>query len=120
MNVKHLIDNYVKVKPNAGNIVFKNKSRQPILTVPISEADKYTVSYGINGVPLVYLDTDVGFKPDKYNDNGCFKLIYKQESKDAKEFSNVAYMYIEEKDAKTFMSILILHIMTPSILIMKL
>ena len=100
MNVKHLIDNYVKVKPNAGNIVFKNKSRQPILTVPISEADKYTVSYGINGVPLVYLDTDVGFKPDKYNDNGCFKLIYKQESKDAKEFSNVAYMYIEEKDAK--------------------
>ncbi|AOT69563.1 two-component regulator propeller domain-containing protein [Geosporobacter ferrireducens] len=100
INVKYLIDNYVKVKSNAGNVVFKNKSRQPILTVPIAEVGKYTVAYGINGVPLVYLDTDVGYREDQYNDNGCFKLVYKQEGTTAEEFSNVAYIYIEEKDAK--------------------
>lgn len=100
INVKYLIDNYVKAKPNAGNITFKDKSRQTILTVDISEADKYMVAYGINEVPLVYLDTEEGYIKGKHNDNGCFKLIYKQNKNTAKEFSNVAYIYIEEKDAK--------------------
>ena len=99
-NAKYLIDNYVKVKPNAGNVTFKDKSRQTILTVPIDEAEDYIIAYGINEVPLVYLDTDVGYKAKKYNDNGCFKLVYKQDKATAKEFSNVAYIYIEEKDAK--------------------
>lgn len=100
INVKYFIDNYVNVKPNAGNVIFKNKSRQTIMTVPIEEVYKYTVAYGINEVPYVYLDTDVGYRENKYNDNGCFKLVYYQDSKNSKTFSNVAYIYIEEKDAK--------------------
>ncbi|WP_326906660.1 hypothetical protein [Sedimentibacter sp. MB31-C6] len=100
INVKYLIDNYVKAKENAGNITFKDKSRQKILTVPISEAENYTVAYGINEVPLVFLDTEDGYIKEKHNDNGCFKLIYHQDENTAKEFSNVAYIYIEEKDAK--------------------
>ncbi len=100
INIKYLIDNYVKAKPNAGNITFKDKSRQTILTVDISEASNYIVAYGINEVPLVYLDTEEGYIKEKYNDNGCFKLIYKQDKNTAKEFSNVAYVYIEERDAK--------------------
>lgn len=100
INVKYLIDNYVKVKPNAGNITFRDKSRQTITTVDISQAGNYLVAYGINEVPLVYLDTEEGYIKEKYNDNGCFKLIYKQDKNTAKEFSNVAYIYIEEKDAK--------------------
>jgi hypothetical protein len=100
INVKYLIDNYVKAKPNAGNITFKDKSRQTILTVDISQAENYIVAYGINEVPLVYLDTEDGYIKEKHNDNGCFKLVYKQDKNSAKEFSNVAYIYIEEKDAK--------------------
>lgn len=100
ISVKYLIDNYVKAKPNAGNVIFKNKSRQTILSTPIDKAENYVVSYGINEVPLVFLDSDVGYKEDKYNDNGCFKLVYKQDKNEAKEFSNIAYIYIEEKDAK--------------------
>ena len=100
INVKYLIDSYVKAKPNAGNITFKDKSRQTILTVDIAEADKYLVAYGINEVPLVFLDTEEGYIKEKHNDNGCFKLVYKQDKGSAKEFSNVAYIYIEEKDAK--------------------
>lgn len=100
INVEKLIEKFVKVKENAGNLVFKNKSRQVIKTVPIGEAKDYTVAYGINEVPYVYLDSDVGYREDKYNDNGCFKLVYKQDKASAKEFSNVAYIYIEEKDAK--------------------
>ncbi len=100
INGKYLIDNYVKVTSNAGNVIFKDKSRKTIVTVPIGEVGDYLIAYGINEVPLVYLDTDVGYKAKKYNDNGCFKLVYKQEKANAKEFSNVAYIYIEEKDAK--------------------
>ncbi len=100
INAKYLIDNYVKVKSNAGNIIFKNNSRQTIVTVPIEEAGDYTIAYGVNEVPLVYLDTDVGYRADKYNHEGCFKLVYDQGSSPKKEFSNVAYIYVEEKDAK--------------------
>ncbi len=63
INVKYLIDNYVKAKSNAGNITFKDKSRQTILTVPIDQAENYIIAYGINEVPLVYLDTDAGLRP---------------------------------------------------------
>lgn len=100
INVKYLIDNYVKVRDNAGNVLFKDKSRKEILRVPIEETGNYLIAYGINGVPLVYLDSDAGYREDKYNHNGCFKLVYKQDEETAKEFSNVAYIYIEEKDAK--------------------
>lgn len=100
INAKYLIDNYVKVRENAGNVVFKNKSRQTILTVPIEKLSEYTIAYGVNEVPYVYLDLDVGYRADKYNDNGCFKLVFNQSSLTAKAFSNVAYIYIEEKDAK--------------------
>lgn len=99
-NAKYLLDNYVKVTPKAGNIVFKNKSRQTILTTPIDKAKNYIIAYGVNEVPLVYLDTDVGYKSEKRNDNGCFKLVYEQDKDKATEFSNVAYIYVEEKDAK--------------------
>ena len=100
INVKYLIDNYVDAKENAGNIIFKDKSRQTIFTVPIEEAGNYVVAYGINEVPLVFLNTEEGYIADKHNDNGCFKLVYEQNEKEAEEFSNVAYIYIEEKDAK--------------------
>ena len=100
INVKYLIDNYVKAKDNAGNIIFKDKSRQNILTVNISEADNYVVAYGINEVPFVYLDTEEGYIKEKNNDDGCFKLVYEQDKNTAKEFTNVAYIYIEEKDAE--------------------
>lgn len=100
INVKYLIDNYVDAKENAGNLIFKDKSRKTIVTVPIREAEKYVVAYGINEIPLVYLDTEEGYVAKKYNDNGCFKLVYNQSKTSAKEFSNVAYIYIEEKDAK--------------------
>lgn len=100
INAKYLIDNYVKVKENGGNVIFKDKSRKEILSIPIEETEDYVIAYGINGVPLVYLDSDVGYKEDKYNDNGCFKLVFKQDEEKAEEFSNVAYIYIEEKDAK--------------------
>lgn len=100
INVEYLIDNYVKAKENAGNMVFKNNSRQTIMTVPVADASKYTIAYGINDVPLVYLDSDVGYNPSKNNDGGCFKLVYEQNRATAKAFSNVAYIYIEEKGAK--------------------
>lgn len=100
INAKYLIDEYVKVKSNAGNIIFKNNSRQTILTVPIEEAGDYTIAYGVNEVPLVYLDTDVGYRADKYNDAGCFKLVYDQGTSPKEELSNVAYIYVEEKDAR--------------------
>jgi hypothetical protein len=100
INVKYLIDNYVKAKSNAGNIIFKDKSRKTIITADISEAGNYMVAYGINEVPLVYLDTDEGYIKEKHNDNGCFKLVYEQDKNKTEEFSNVAYIYIEEKDAK--------------------
>lgn len=100
INAKYLIDQYVKVKPNAGNVIFKDKSRQSILTVPIEEVKNYTIAYGVNELPLVYFDTDPGYEKDKYNDDGCFKLVYKQADGDIKEFSNVGYIYIEERDSK--------------------
>ncbi len=100
VSAKHLIDNYVKTRPNAGNVIFKDKSRKPIITVPIDKVEDYLIAYGINDVPLVYSDTDVGYKANKRNGNGCFKLVYPQDKAKAKEFSNVAYIYIEEKDAK--------------------
>ncbi len=100
INVKYLIDNYVNVKANAGNVVFKDKSRKTIFVSPISDVEKYTVAYGVNDLPLVFLDSDVGYKADKGNDNGCFKLVYKQDKDKVVEFSNIAYIYIEEKDAK--------------------
>lgn len=100
INVRYLLDNFVKLTPSAGNIIFKDKSRKTIVSVPIDEAENYIVAYGINEVPYVYLDTDVGYKPNKWNDNGCFKLIHEQTRSGAEEFSNVAYIYVEEKDAK--------------------
>ncbi len=100
INVKYLIENFVKAKDNAGNIIFKDKSRKTILACPIKDAEKYMIAYGINEVPLVFLDTDVGYKDEKYNDNGCFKLVTEQQESSVKEFSNVAYIYIEERDAK--------------------
>lgn len=100
INVKYLVDNYVKARSNAENVIFKDKSRQTILTTTIDKLEDYFIAYGINGVPLVYLDTDVGYREDKRNDDGCFKLVYPQDQKTAGEFSNVAYIYIEEKDAK--------------------
>ncbi|HBH13197.1 MAG TPA: hypothetical protein DDX29_08795, partial [Clostridiales bacterium] len=100
INVKHLIDNYVKVRENDGVMVFKNNSRQTILSIPMADASKYTIAYGVNDVPLVYLDSDVGYNASKNNNNGCFKLVYEQSRATAKAFSNVAYIYIEEKDAK--------------------
>lgn len=100
INAEYLINNYVDVKSNAGNIIFKDKARKTILSCPIDEAENYVIAYGINEVPLVFLETDVGYREKKFNDNGCFKLIYKQDISSAEEFSNVAYIYIEEKDAK--------------------
>ncbi|MFA9422797.1 MAG: S-layer homology domain-containing protein [Sedimentibacter sp.] len=100
INVKYLIDNYVDAKDNAGNITFKDKSRKTIMTVPIEEAENYVVAYGVNEIPLVYLNTEEGYIAEKHNDDGCFKLVYEQYENTAKEFSNVAYIYIEEKDAK--------------------
>lgn len=100
VNAKYLIDNFVKARDNAGNVIFKDKSRKVLLTVPIEEVENYYIAYGINGVPYVYLDTDAGYREDKYNADGCFKLVYQQDEKDAVAFSNVAYIYIEERDAK--------------------
>ena len=100
INAGYLIENYFNGKEKGGKNTFKDKSRKTILTVPIEEAVNYVVSYGINEVPLVYLDTEEGYVDEKNNDNGCFKLVYEQQEKNAVEFSNVAYVYIEEKDAK--------------------
>jgi len=99
INVKYLIDHYVKINTTPGRVIFKNKSRQTILSIPYEDIEQYKIAYGINEVPLVYLDSDVGYRPDKQNDNGCFKLVYPQEENAAIEFSNVAYIYVEEKDA---------------------
>jgi hypothetical protein len=100
INVGYLINNFVHAKDNAGNIIFKDKSRKTIFSCSIEDAQNYMVAYGVNEVPLVYLDTDVGYRDEKYNDGGCFKLVSEQDINSAKEFSNVAYIYIEEKDAK--------------------
>jgi hypothetical protein len=100
VNARYLIDNYVDINTTPGNVIFRDKSRQKILEVPFEEVENYKVAYGINEVPLVYLDSDVGYRPEKYNDNGCFKLVYQQTEYKPVEFSNVAYMYVEEKDAK--------------------
>jgi len=99
INVKYLVDNYVAVNSTPGNVIFKDKSRQKILEVPFEVIENYKIAYGINEVPLVYLDSDVGYRKEQQNDNGCFKLVYQQEMNEAVEFSNVAYIYIEEKNA---------------------
>lgn len=115
ITISYLLDEFVDVKDNAGKIILKDKSRQKIAEYTLDEirktdyrnnttgADnlKMIVAYGINEVPLVYLNSDTGYVADKMNDNGCFKLAVGQKTAEdaAVEFDNVAYIYVTEADA---------------------
>jgi hypothetical protein len=115
ISVAYLLDHFVNLKENVGKIIFKDKSRKKIAEYTLDEIRKtdylnnttgennlqIMVAYGINEVPLVFTNTDVGYMPEKYNDNGCFKLAVgqKTESDPSVEFSNIAYIYVEESDA---------------------
>jgi DMSO/TMAO reductase YedYZ molybdopterin-dependent catalytic subunit len=101
IKVSYLLDNFVTLRASAGNVLFKDKGRQTIATFSLQEirdsARKMIVAYGVNEVPLVYTNLDAGYIPEKYNDNGCFKLVYhNQGSEPLLTFSNVAYIYVEE------------------------
>lgn len=115
ITVAYILDNFVKLRSNAGKVIFKNKSRQVIGEYSLEEIRKadylnkvtgannlrMIVAYGINEVPLVYLNTDLGYISNKYNDNGCLKLVMGQKTalEEAPAFSNVAYIYVTEADA---------------------
>ncbi len=116
MPLSYLIDNFVTLKSNAGTIILKDKSRQTIAEYSLDDIRKtdylnttsggainlkMIVAYGVNEVPLVYLNSDTGYRADKYNDNGCFKLVVGQKAAGdpAPIFSNVAYVYVTEADA---------------------
>ena len=57
------------------------------------------IAYGINEVPLVY--SAEGYIPEKHNGDGCFKLVFGQDTPEAPApvFSNVSYIYVQEADA---------------------
>lgn len=115
ISVAYLLDHFVKLKDNAGKIILKDKSRQKIEEYTLDEIRRIDyrnnttgennlqmmIAYGINEVPLVFTNTDVGYITEKYNDNGCLKFAVgqKTETDVAKTFSNVAYIYVEEEDA---------------------
>lgn len=114
--VSYLLDNYVELRKNAGKIVFKDKARRTIAEFSLADVRKtdyinsvsgaknlqMIVAYGVNEVPLVYNKANAGYVPEKMNDEGCFKLVYGQKSASdpAPELFNVAYIYVEEADAK--------------------
>ena len=97
-----ILDNFIRIKDNAGELVLKDKSRKEVLRIDYNKVkdskDDYLVCYGVNGVPLVYQKDDDGYIEGKYNDDGCLKFIYNAEK--AIDFSNIAYVYVTEKDAK--------------------
>ncbi|AOY76623.1 S-layer homology domain-containing protein [Clostridium formicaceticum] len=115
ITVDYLLDNFVTLRSNAGKVIFKNKSRQVIGEYSLEDIRKtdyrnnvsgennlrMIVAYGVNEVPLMYLNTDLGYIPSKYNDDGCLKLVMGQKtaSDPVTKFSNVAYIYVTEKDA---------------------
>ncbi|MEN6350753.1 MAG: hypothetical protein ABFD08_15335, partial [Syntrophomonas sp.] len=115
ITVSYLLDNFVTLRENAGNVVLKDKSRHTIAEYSLDEIRrtdylnnaagannlKMIVAYGINEVPLVYTNLEPGYDAAKYNDNGCFKLVCGQSAAGdpAPTFSNVAYIYVKEADA---------------------
>jgi sugar lactone lactonase YvrE len=103
LKVSYILDNFVTLRDNIGAIIFKDKSRQTIAEYTLDqvrdESRKMIIAYGINGAPLVYTNLDAGYIPEKYNDNGCFKLVYHAGGgQPAPVFSNVAYIYVEETE----------------------
>lgn len=115
IKVSYLLDKFVNLKENAGKVVFKDKSRQTIAEYSLEDIAKkdyrnnisgadnleMIIAYGINELPLVYTELDAGYRSDKYNHDGCFKLAVGQvgDGDEAPVFSNVAYIYVEEEDA---------------------
>ncbi|WP_034638866.1 ligand-binding sensor domain-containing protein [Desulfofalx alkaliphila] len=101
IKVSYILDNFVKLRSDIGNIVFKDYQRKTIAEYTLEqvrdEARKMIVAYGVNEVPLVYTDY-AGYIPEKYNDGGCFKLVYHGDAGDPPTFSNVAYIYVEETE----------------------
>lgn len=100
MKVSYILDNFVTLRNNVGEIIFKDKGRKEIARYNLEqirdESRKMIVAYGVNEVPLVYTNLDAGYIPEKYNDDGCFKLVYHGHPGDPPTFSNVAYIYVEE------------------------
>ncbi|MDW7672455.1 MAG: hypothetical protein SCM88_12300, partial [Bacillota bacterium] len=100
IKVSYLLDEFVTLRDNLGNIVFRDKNRQKIAEFTLDEVRDeqrgMIVAYGVNEVPLVYTSTDAGYIPEKHNDDGCFKLVYHVPGGYDQAFSNVAYIYVEK------------------------
>ena len=100
MKVSYILDNFVTLRSNVGEVIFKDKGRKVIARYTLAqirdESKKMIVAYGVNEAPLVYTNLDAGYIPAKYNDDGCFKLVFHGNPGDPPTFSNVAYIYVEE------------------------
>ncbi len=101
IKISYILDNFVNLRDNVGEIVFKNYLRQEIGRFTLEEIRDeermMIAAYGVNEVPLVYKDLDAGYLPDKGNDGGCLKLVYHpKEGEAVPTFINVAYIYVEE------------------------
>lgn len=103
IRVPYLLDNFIRLRDTVGNILFQDKNRRTIATYNLEQIQdqekEMMVAYGINEHPLVYTDTCMGYEVERRNDEGCFKLVFHSKDETIPKFSNVAYIYVEEKDA---------------------
>lgn len=101
IRVAHLLDQFVTLREELGQVVFRDKNRRIIASFTMEEIRDperaILVAYGVNSLPLVYEKTDAGYQASAGNDNGCFKLVYHPPTGQPPiTFSNVAYIYVEE------------------------
>lgn len=101
IRVAHLLDHFVTLREELGQVVFRDKNRRIIASFTMDEIRdpqrSILVAYGVNNLPLVYEKTDAGYQSAAGNDNGCFKLVYHPTAGQSPiTFSNVAYIYVEE------------------------
>ena len=101
IRVAHLLDQFVTLREELGQVVFRDKNRRIIASFSMEEIRDpqraILVAYGVNNLPLVYEKTDAGYQAAAGNDDGCFKLVYNTAAGQSPiSFSNVAYIYVEE------------------------
>ncbi len=107
VRISYILDNFITLKPTAGNVVFKNYQRQVIATYTLEEirdeSRMFVAAYGVNEVPLVYKKTDDGYDAASGNDGGCLKLVLHPAGGGASPaFDSLGYIYVEEADTPGF------------------
>ena len=107
VKISYILDNFITLKPTAGNVVFKNYQRQVIAEYTLEEirdgSRAFVAAYGVEEVPLVYKKTDAGYVEEKGNDGGCLKLVSHPSGGGASPaFDSLGYIYVEEMETPGF------------------